>query len=163
MAVFTVHVPSDVADPLKRADRTVFVRDGFSLAAFLFGPLFLAYRRQWVAALAWCATAALIVFAARALDLSSGDRAGLFGLLALLTGLEANEARRWSLARRGFIPAALFAGVTRENCERFFFGAVAPPFEPPRPVPGRNVSRMGQPAGEGEVIGLFPRPPGATG
>src|SRR4029077_16824986 len=49
MAIYTVHEP-----PLKRydtaadPDRFVFVRDGFSWSAFLFGPLWVLRHRMWL-------------------------------------------------------------------------------------------------------------------
>ena len=34
-------MPHHLGDPLARADRTAFVKDGFNFWAFVFGPLFL--------------------------------------------------------------------------------------------------------------------------
>ena len=42
MPTFTVHVPSGIVDDVERADRTIFVRDAFSLPGFVFGPYKLA-------------------------------------------------------------------------------------------------------------------------
>ena len=47
MSTFTVHVPPGIGEDAARADRTVFVREGFDWAAFWLGPLFLLYRGLW--------------------------------------------------------------------------------------------------------------------
>ncbi len=161
MATFTVHVPADIGDPLRRADRTILVREGFNLPAFLFGPLFFVYRRLWLAALAWIAAAVLLGLVARFLDLSPAAGAALAGLLALLSGLEANEIRRNVLARRGYLPRALITGMTRERAERLFFESMAQPFSAPSPHPPAAMGTGRGGGGEPAVIGLFPEPGGA--
>ena len=69
MATFTVYVPPGLPSPAARAERTVFVRDGFNWGAFLLGPLALLYRRLWIAAAAWIGVAAGLVFLGRTLHL----------------------------------------------------------------------------------------------
>ncbi|MEO6380486.1 MAG: DUF2628 domain-containing protein, partial [Nitrobacter sp.] len=50
MPVYTVHAPSvDETDARGTTDRFVFVRDGFSFWAFVLGPVWLLYRRLWLA------------------------------------------------------------------------------------------------------------------
>lgn len=149
MAVFTVHVPPGTADPIRRADRTIFVREGFSIAAFVFGPLFLIYRRLWLAALGWFIVAILLGAAARLLHLSEPSLFVLFLLLGLMTGLEVSAFRQAALRRRGYIFAALLTSPNREGAERAYFAGegLRPP--PPRPVTGQKVA-------DTEVIGLFP-------
>ncbi|WP_200845321.1 DUF2628 domain-containing protein [Roseomonas sp. 18066] len=72
------------------------VPEGFSLAAFLFGPLWLLRHGQWLALVLWLALSVLL-----ALLLPEALRGLGLGLLALLTGLEAQDIRRWTLARQG--------------------------------------------------------------
>ena len=153
MSTFTVHVPPEIAEETARADRTVFVREGFTWAAFLLGPLFLLYRGLWRASLAWLAAAAALFALAVACDLGALPRLLLYLVLAVLTGLEASEARRRALTRAGFIPAALLCGVTRETGERQFFSGPPPLSEP---LPSRRdaaTAAMLRPTG---VIGSFP-------
>src|ERR1700712_5643465 len=52
MPVYTVHAPA--ADD-GEADRFTFVRDGFHFWAFVFGPLWLARHRLWLALLGYIA------------------------------------------------------------------------------------------------------------
>ena len=149
MAIFTVHVPPNVPDPTKRADRTVFVREGFSVPAFVFGPLFFLYRRLWVAALAWCVAAVLLGFLAHLLQLPRSSGTLLFVLLALITGLESGTARRAALERRGYILAALLTALTRDEAEIAFFRGEGTRPPAPRPA-GASWAR------DDDVIGLFP-------
>ncbi len=155
MPIFTVHVPSGVADPKRRAEATIVLRDGFSWPAFWFGPLALAYRRLWLAALGWIVIAGLILFAGHALQMSWVATMALLILLALLTGMEARGLRQARLTRRGYIFAALLAAPNRDMAEQAFFrsdGLRLPPRGAPQaPMPGSS-----------EVIGLFPRPGGAA-
>src|SRR5947199_7926058 len=54
MPVYTVHGPmANVTQARSAADRLVFVRDGFHFWAFLFGPLWLAWHRLWLALLGY--------------------------------------------------------------------------------------------------------------
>ncbi len=156
MSTFTVHVPADLADDAARAERTVFVREGFDWAAFLFGPLSLLYRRLWRAAFAWAAAAIALFAVAAAFDLSGPPRLLIYLVLAVLTGLEAAEARRRALGRAGFLPAALVSDGSRDGAERRFFAETAPLLRPLPPRPGSSP-RDAVPRRLG-VIGLFPMP-----
>ena len=155
MPIFTVHVPSGVADPKRRADATIVLRDGFSWPAFWFGPLALAYRRLWLAAAGWIVIAGLILVAAYALHVPWWGTLGLFLLLALLTGMEARGLRQARLARRGYIFAALLASPSRDMAEQAFFSG-----DGLRPPP-RSTAQAPVP-GSTDVIGLFPRPGGTA-
>ena len=160
MPIYTVHVPSGLADDVARAERTIFVREGFSLPAFVFGPVFLVYRRLWRATLVWCVAAAVFSGLTHVLALPTPVTLLLFLVMAVLVGLEASEARRQALGRRGYIGSALITGATRSTVERTFFaGSSAPGLgiaAGPRGVP-RGPSN---PAGMGprQIIGLFPQP-----
>jgi hypothetical protein len=81
----------------RQATAPVLVREGFSLGALLFGPIWLLVRRAWIpAALAWCVWigAALLP-----------EPLGGLVLLALhwLLGLVGRDLLRWSLGLRGFL------------------------------------------------------------
>jgi hypothetical protein len=83
---------------LRQGRPPALVREGFSLGAFLFGPLWLALHRAWIPAVLAFAASILIVR-------YSGPPAGLvvfLGLMALL-GLSGRDLVRWSLARRGYV------------------------------------------------------------
>ncbi len=104
MRVWTVHLRDDAAP--------VLVREGFSLGAALFGPLWLALHRAWLPAV-------LVLAAGMAVNaLASGDaRLVLDAGLMVLQGLSGHDLRRWSLARRGF---TLVEVVAARNAETAF-------------------------------------------
>ena len=170
MPVYTVHARvADGAD-YRAADRITFVRDGFHVWAAVFGAVWLAWHRLWLASVGWVI---LIV----ALDIRL-DRLGVAwtsillvdGLLALLLGFEAASLERWTLSRRRWRQVDIVVADDEEAAERRFFDrwsgkqrglsndqpAVdrgAPP--PTRDVPGQPFSR---PPPRDEIIGLFPEP-----
>lgn len=158
MAIYTVHVPRVAADPVDLADRTAFVRDGFSGWAFLFGPLFLARHRAWLAAAAWLVLVLGGAAIAAALDWPVGARVLLALVIQLFLGLEGNSLRRDALRRRGYDLADVVAGTGREHGELLFFRGrddrAAP--SPAAPVPAPRLRGPFQPPGSGPVIGSFP-------
>ncbi len=88
MRAFSVHIRDGRAP--------VLVAERFAWSAFVFGPLWLAAQRAWVAA-------ALALLAGLAVGLAPPPwRAPLALALAVLLGLFGHDLRRWSLARRGF-------------------------------------------------------------
>jgi Protein of unknown function (DUF2628) len=166
MSIYTVHEP-----PLRAgvtasdAERYVFVRDGFSFRAFLFGPLWMLWHRMWLVLTGYILVSAVI----ETLVAASGASAFAVGtigvLISLLVGLEAGTLRRFTLRRHGWRNVGIVSGDGLEAAERRFFeswvrhaaqpgapGASAPatPAASPPPSP-----RMPQPP---EVIGLFPEP-----
>ena len=88
-----------------RAGRSpVLLRDGFSLWAFLFGPLWLLLHAAWIPALLLLAANLVLSVALH------GPAAPIAGLgLAWLVGLYGQEWRGWSLARRGWRLAHVIA------------------------------------------------------
>jgi len=96
--VYTSHVRAG-ADP-------VLVHEGFSWAAFLFGPVYLAVHRAWIAAALNLAALILVQALCRAL----GSAAPMLGL-AVLQGLFARDLWRWGLARRGFALGPVLAAT----------------------------------------------------
>lgn len=151
MAIFSVHIPD--APRELAADRAVFVRDGFAFWAVLFGPLWFLRHREWLGVVGWLVIAALVGIAEGWLGAVVGG--GLELVLALATGVVANDVRRLTLTLRGFREQGVVEGQNSEAAERRFFdvwlarprAVVAPPAPPPL-HPSRSV-----PPG---VLGLFP-------
>lgn len=151
MAIFSVHLPAKAA-PEVIVERTVFVRDGFAFWALLFGPLWFLRHREWLGLVGWLALAVLITLSERWLGpVTTG---GFELILAIATGVVANDVRRLSLRLRGFRESGVVEGESRDAAERRFFEAwlaqprSASPQPPPVLHPGRSV-----PPG---VLGLFP-------
>jgi hypothetical protein len=163
MAVFTVHEPPlRPADPVPELERALFVRDGFSFWAFLFGPLWMLWHRMWLVLAAYLVLAGglQVVLLALGASLAAIMAAGF--LIALLVGLEAGTLRRLTLRRRRWREVGLVGGNDREVAERRFFAtwrlaAAARPAAAGAgvPVPLRTAATQA-PA----VVGLFPEPGG---
>jgi hypothetical protein len=83
----------------------VLVREGFSWGALLFGPLWFAMHRAWIAAVLSLAAFLLIVFLAQESLLAL-----LLTTLAVLLGLSGHDLRRWSLDNRGYLLAQVVVG-----------------------------------------------------
>lgn len=151
MAIYSIHLPGNTT-PEVAADRAVFVRDGFSFWAMLFGPLWFLRHCEWLGLVGWLVIAALMSVAER--WLGSVISGGFELILALATGVAANDIRRLTLALRGFRESGVVEGQSREAAERRFFdswlGQPRPvtPSAPPVLHPARSV-----PPG---VLGLFP-------
>ncbi len=168
MSVYTVHASMDNRIASRGGDGFVFVRDGFTLCAAIFGPFWLAAHRLWLALLGWIVVM-VALNAAIALSGSGGVPLGLADLLlALLLGFEAASLQRWTLSRRHWRQLDLVVAADREQAERRFFDrwTARPGFEAPSqtvdrggPPPTRNIP--GQPFSQpprNPIIGLFPEP-----
>ena len=101
MKIFTSH--------LRPGTAPLLVREGFSWPAFLFGFLYLAAHRAWIAAALNLAAFLL----ACALVRATGTGAPLLGL-AVLQGLFAHDLRRWNLAQRGWVAGPVVAAADQD-------------------------------------------------
>ena len=124
MAVFTVHLKQAGVDDRRRiALDAVFLKDGFSAAAFVFGPFWLLVSRLWLAAIVYVALASVLAFLALALHLPPIAALMLTLLLNLLLGFEAGNLLRGRLERRGFGTVNVVQGTKLDDAERRFFAA----------------------------------------
>jgi hypothetical protein len=171
MPVYTVHAPTADNADIAATDRFAFVRDGFRFWAAIFGPLWLAWHRMWLALIGWIVI--MIAIEVGLARLGAGGTAIFFTnlLIALLMGFEASSIRRWTLSRRNWRQLDIVVADNEESAERRFFdrwtakqrlindqSAVdrgAPP--PTRDIPGQPFSKP-PPLPRNEIIGLFPEP-----
>jgi hypothetical protein len=143
---FTVHEPPNPPpDRVERAERLVFVKDGFAWMAALFTPLWMIVHRLWWPLLAYLVLSSV----AGALQSLLGFDPGWLTLaaigVAVLIGFEAGTLRRWTLDRRGWRTLGSVSGRNLAECERRFFEGwlpeqplvTAPPTrsQPPRKWP----------------------------
>ena len=161
MAVYTVHEPppkqyESVPDP----DRFAFVRDGFSIPAFLFGPLWMLWHRMWVVLGGYVIVGVALEAAFRGLGVSSGVRVAAGLLLALLIGFEAPTLRRFTLARRRFSNRGIIMGDDLEAAERRFFEVWTRELESRAAAAPWLESSSAVAHSETDVVGLFPAPGG---
>jgi hypothetical protein len=164
MPTFTVHQPPPrKGEAASTPERFVFVRDGFYVWAFLLAPLWLLWRRLWLAFFIYIAVSIAIGFALWSIHAPSGVKvlAGL--IVALLVGLEASAIWRRKLAWKKWQPLGFVVGDDAETAERRFYAEWAKRAnEAPEPPYAARAWRA--PSSPPEVIGLFPEPgdnPGA--
>ena len=122
MLSYTIHEPpTAAADKLDRAEQLLFVREGFSWSAALFGPFWLLGHQLWWALLGYL----VVIVGGYAVLAAVGLADQLFGTFALLVnaliGFEGDNLRRWQLARRGWQTVGVVTGRTALECERRFF------------------------------------------
>ena len=127
MRTYTIHEePEPLSDRVERAERLVFVKDGFSWAAALFAPFWFLLYRLWWPLVAYIAISAAFQIAQRTVSLDA-RWLGLAGVaLGLLIGFEADTLRRWGLERRGWRMIGTVTGVSTVDCERRFFDSWLP-------------------------------------
>jgi Protein of unknown function (DUF2628) len=172
MPVYTVHAPVTDHVDLRATDRFAFVRDGFHLWAALFGVVWLAWHRLWLALIGWIVLMVALDVAMVRLSVGAPAIFLVDCLLALLLGFEAASLERWTLSRRNWRQLDIVVADDEEAAERRFFdrwtarqggaggnqGSVdrgAPP--PTRDVPGQAFSKP-PPLPRDDIIGLFPEP-----
>ena len=102
MILYTAHT-REMAAPVLVAER-------FSWGALIFGPLWLAAHRAWIAAIV-----ALLLYMAAAAVPEHAWRPFLAFAVAILLGLLGQDLRRWTLARRGFLLAHVVAARDRDE------------------------------------------------
>ena len=168
MAIYTVHEPPSRAGATSapEPERFVFVRDGFSFAALLFGPLWMLRHRMWLVLLGY---GVVVTALSLVLQLNASAAVGpiVWALVALLLGFEAGTLRRFTLSRRGFRNIGIVVGDDLELAERRFFdawacndswarndcSAPAAPSGAPALTPAPRMPRSTP-----DVLGLFPEP-----
>lgn len=122
MQAYTVYEsPAPAADRVDRAEALVFVKDGFSWAAFLFAPIWMLFHRLWLALLGY----AVAVAGLQVLGWAFGQQSVWMPLVALgfnlILGFEANSLRRWTLERKGWSMVGAATGPNFAAAERTFF------------------------------------------
>src|SRR5579864_2218204 len=173
MPVYTVHAPIANGADLRATDRFVFIRDGFYLWAAVFGVLWLAWRRLWIALIGWIVLMTAIDVAMVTLGVGPGTIFLVDGLLSLLLGFEASSLRRWSFSRGNWRQLDIVVADDLEAAERRFFerwsarrsaSASEPPVDRGAPPPTRDARAQSfpnaPPLPAGGIIGLFPEPGG---
>jgi len=151
MNEYTVHLkglPNDLA----ALEQAVFVRERFSMAALVFGPIWLLWNRLWLALAIWLALEAGLF--AWAIFASPAPFAvmGLFALMHVALAFEAAPLRRTSLDRRGYRMVTVVHGRRRLDAERSFFSRWTAMVHPLPPEPSVAVGRPRQTG----MVGLFP-------
>jgi len=167
MSIYTVHEPPlRAAETMPDPDRFAFVRDGFSIWAFLFAVLWMLWHRMWLVLLGYIIVAVGIESALRYAGFS-GPVLVIVGIfISFLVGIESSTLRRFALARRGWKNVAVVSGNDLEEAERRFFAVrtnetlVKRAAAPAAAASAAPAAPMPRPAPSPGVIGLFPEPGG---
>ncbi len=155
---YTVHEqPNPPADREERAERLKFVREGFSLFAFVFPPLWMLANRLWLVLIGYLLVLGAMHGAITLFEIPDHWRYYVTMAMSLLIGFEADVLQRWSLDRRSWRMVATVSGSNYDECERRFFEhwvpavpMVAPSnFDPPGAF---EAAKRAQPVREGAVI-----------
>lgn len=121
MRIYTVHINPSLPHPMERA---VFIHEGFSFFAFLFGVFWALYHRLWFVAFILAA----VIFLFGALDnMKLLDNISLLVLqLAsdVIVGMWANDWYRATLARRGYITSDVVVGDSELRAKQRYFDNV---------------------------------------
>ena len=164
MPTFTVHAPPPKSERSADPERFVFVRDGFHFWAFVLAPVWLLWRRLWLAFAIYLAVSILLGIGLLLIGAGSTVQFLAGMLIALLIGFEAATFRRAKLTRRGWKMLGFVIGEDTEAAEQRFFAEWAkrareePPAPPAALEPRDTVPlRCGTPS-PSDVIGLFPEP-----
>jgi hypothetical protein len=149
MKLYAIHAPLGV-ETVAAAEGARAARTGFSLAAFVFGPLWLLARGLWRPLLVYVVAAAAVI----ALGAFGWLRPGaVFWLIALGHLYVAFEGRGWVAEKReraGRPTVDLIYAHNALEAERRYLDRVL--------QPSAAFPRRGLPTGGPDVIGLFPEP-----
>mgnify|MGYP000891457118 CR=1 FL=1 len=155
MIVETIHEqPSPPADRLEHAAGLAFIRDGFSISAAVFAPLWMLFNGAWIGTLVYVAASTLL---ATLFSVVGWDIRWFLALIAaahFIVGFEASSLRRWSLERKGWRLLGTVAGRNVEECERRFFDSWLPPQrpDPGTEAPSGSLAGMAATGGNGNAL-----------
>ena len=130
MKTYTVQAPpEDDRSYTERAVDYIFLREGFSFWAALFGPFWTLANRLWLEALAHFILYFGGLAALGAIGFTPGA-AGYFAFMAnLLFALFAYDIQRFHYSRKGYQMVGVVNGKSKDDCEARFFRRKD---EPPR-------------------------------
>ena len=149
MKRFRVFEPADAAGA---SDRARFLRDGFSIWAFLLPVPWLLWHRLFVSAVVVLAAEVAITWQAGARGFGLAAFA-LPLLIGLLVALEGPSLRAWKLKRQGWREtAALVAGDRTEAELRYYDGMNAGWGGARTPVPAADLASLANLAAERALI-----------
>lgn len=159
MACYTVHLKSRIADPDLAREKAVFVRDGWNIAAFGFGPFWLIAKGHALAGIVAVVLQASLLGLLASLGLPPGFQLAVIGLISLSWGLEGASLRRLALRLSRHHEAGLVIAPSEDEAERRFFASEEAPDAAPPAKAGPEGFVPHGPANP--VLGLFPQARGS--
>lgn len=113
--IFTVHRNSWSAAP---RDDAILIREGFNVAAFLFGPFWALWNGMWRTTIFLLLLTLAVSGGAKMLGLSDSAMLVLCLGAQAAAGLWGNDWRRHVLARRGILERGTVEGRSLRDAER---------------------------------------------
>jgi hypothetical protein len=164
MAFHTVLTPPpSVATGRDALEKTLFLKDGFVVTAFLFTGLWLLAKRLWLAFAVFALVYAGVIALGRVVGVNPLAIGVAQLLIGLYLGLEGHALLERKLVRKGWRVAGVVEGRDRDQMERRFFETVqlqaAPSVAPVAAhmaAPVAAVSTPSAPGGPTPILGLFP-------
>jgi hypothetical protein len=156
MAFYTVLTPpASVATGRDALERTVFLKDGFIITAFIFTGLWLLAKRLWLAFAVFAVVYVGLIVAGRAIGVNPLAIGAAQLLIGLFLGLEGNALVERKLVRQGWRVAGVVEGRDRDQMERRFFETLGDAAAT-APAPAASGPVAPAPPGPQMVLGLFP-------
>lgn len=147
-------------DPVERADAVRMVKEGIAWWALLFPALWLLYHRLWLALIGYLVLVTIVELTLASLGYWQIATLCAFAFNILLA-VEANNLRRWTLERKGYLMTGTVSGHDLEECELKYFSGWSSDWTdaaPPAPPKPESTVKSGSPLRDEDVIGLFPEP-----
>jgi hypothetical protein len=144
LSVFTVYEPPLTSgDRADRAERLIFIKDGFAWTAAFVPVIWLLAKRLWLELLAFIVLAAVLTWGVESAGAPAALGVALLVVVQIVLGFEAGVLQGAALERRGWRLAGTVAGRDRLECERRFLESWLPaqpadPFPPASPPDQRN-------------------------
>jgi hypothetical protein len=142
LVVYTVYEPPHATgNPVDRALRLVFVKDGFQWLAALFPWVWLLFKGLWLEFLAFLVLAAGVTWGLQALGAPPSIESIPLLLLQIVFGFEAGWIQSLALERRGWRLLGTVTGRNEAECERRFFEGWLPTQPERARQPGAHAAR----------------------
>ena len=117
-SIFTVHARS--WSPAGDAD-AVFVREGFSWPAFIFGPIWALWFGMWKTAILLLVLSIVVSGILVVVGITEAGELAVTLALQTLMGLWGNDWRRYVLVRSDYLERAVVSGRKLADAEHHYF------------------------------------------
>ncbi|HEX7532174.1 MAG TPA: DUF2628 domain-containing protein, partial [Methyloceanibacter sp.] len=152
MVEYTVYEPRYAADdPIERAERLVFVKDGFRWWAAIFPALWLIVKGLWLELVVFLVAIGALTWGLQALGAHDSVSGTLVLIAQILFGFEAGTIESAALERRGWRRVGWIEGRNRAESEYRFFADWLPAQPTMQP---RSPDLFSGPMPKGPISGL---------
>jgi len=166
VVTYTVHEREDESGDISdRADKIVFVKEGYAWIALVMPLLWLLYHGMWLVLASFVA----VMVALQGVFSLSGIGEDIAGpatfVISAMFALLANDLRRWTLGLRGYRLVEPVSGRDLEECETRFFtdwlaaqGHSTKSIKRVHKASGSQAGPFPARSDTEDVIGIFPEP-----